>query len=115
MIVVTADLLPEVPVIVSLVLCPEAADEDGVNVKVVDPLVAMLAGPNVAVTPAGSPAIENVTAPVKPPVDATAIASVTGTAGVQNMNTHWGGVTVTFVAAGVKVKPPALGPATLKL
>ncbi len=100
--------------IVSVVLFPEAVDDEGVNVKVVDPLVVMLVGPNVAVTPAGSPEIENVTAPVKPPVDATVIASVPGTAPEQNRNTQSGGVTVTLVLAGVSVKPPALGPATVK-
>ncbi len=101
--------------IVSFVLFDEAADEAGVSFKVVEPLVVTLAGLNAAVTPVGSPEIENVTDPVKPPAGATVTVSVPDTGCVQKTKKQDGGVTVTLVDAGVSVKLPAFAAATLKL
>jgi len=110
--VVVSDRLPEVPVIVSFVLWDEAADEDGVNLKAVEPFVVTLVGLKAAVTPVGNPEIENVTGPVKPSTGARVIVSVTVTGGVQNPKKQNGGVTVTLVDAGVSVKRPAFAAAT---
>lgn len=84
--------------IVSFVLWEEAADEDGVNFKVVEALVVTLAGLNAEVTPVGSPEIEKVTGPVKPSAGASVMVSLTGTDG---------NVTVTLVDSGFSVKRPA--------
>ena len=61
--VVVADMLPDVPVIVS-VLVLAVTEAPAVRVNVLVPVV--VAGENAAVTPLGNPAIARFTLPVKP-------------------------------------------------
>jgi hypothetical protein len=72
--VVVAAMLPDVPVMVS-VLVPPAAEALAVRVNVLVPVVEV--GENEAVTPLCNPAIERFTLPVKPYSGTTVIVAVT--------------------------------------
>jgi hypothetical protein len=72
-IVAVFTVLPEVPLIVTVDTPAEAVDP-AVNVTV--PLPVLDAGPNDAVTPAGSPAAERVAFPVKPFCAVTVIVAL---------------------------------------
>ena len=94
--VVDADaLLPALPLIVSVVLLFAAAEDDGVSVRVVEPLVVTLPGLNAALTPVGSPVTLKFTVPVNPPVGVIVILSVADDPPKQKMKKQTGGVTVT--------------------
>ncbi len=90
------DPLPDVPVTVNVVLAFLAAEEAGVNVKVVEPLPVTLVGLNAAVTPLGKPVKAKLTVPLKPPDGVTVILFVAAVPLGQTMK-QVGGVTVTVV------------------
>ena len=106
--------LPAVPVMVSVVLFPvPPADDDGVNVIVVAPLVVTLVGLKAAVTPVGNPLALNVTAPVKPFAGVTVILFVADTPPEQNMKKQIGGVTVTLLELADSPNEPFAAAATV--
>jgi hypothetical protein len=95
-IVVVAVVLPEVPVIVR-VKDPLAAVLSAVSVSTLVPVVGL--GANVAVTPVGGAEAASVTLPVKAPVSATVMVSVTLLPPA---------VTLRLAVEGASVKPDVL-------